>query len=55
MTLGDWKEDNDDSHYVIVIEHHGYIIVFEAPASFRRTWVTEEEFITRWHDVDPRT
>jgi len=55
MTLEDWKEDNEDGHYVIVIGHHGYIIVFEDPASFRRTWMTEEEFIVRWHDVDPRT
>jgi predicted double-glycine peptidase len=55
MTLEDWKGDNDDGHYVIVVGHHGYIIVFEDPASFRRTWMTEEEFIARWHDVDPRT
>ena len=55
MTLEDWKEDNDDGHYVIVIGHHGYVIVFEDPASFRRTWMTEEEFVVRWHDVDPRT
>jgi predicted double-glycine peptidase len=55
MTLEDWKEDNDDGHYVIVIGHHGFIIVFEDPASFQRTWMTEEEFIARWHDVDPRT
>ena len=54
MTLEDWKEDNDDGHYVIVTGHHGYIIVFEDPASFG-TWMTEEEFIARWHDVDPRT
>jgi predicted double-glycine peptidase len=55
MTLEDWRQDNDDGHYVIVIGHHGYIIVFEDPASFRRTWMAEEEFIARWHDVDPRT
>jgi hypothetical protein len=55
MTLEDWKEDSDDGHYVIVIGHYGYIIVFQDPASFRRTWMTEEEFIARWHDVDPRT
>jgi len=55
MTLEDWKEDNDDGHYVIVIGHHSYVIVFEDPASFRRTWMTEEEFVVRWHDVDPRT
>jgi predicted double-glycine peptidase len=55
MTLENWKEDNDDGHYVVVIGHHGYIIVFEDPASFRRTWMTEEELIVRWHDIDPRT
>jgi predicted double-glycine peptidase len=55
MTLEDWKADNDDGHYVIVIGHHGGIIVFEDPSSFHRTWMTEEEFLARWHDVDPRT
>jgi predicted double-glycine peptidase len=55
MTLEDWKEDNDDGHYVIVIAHHGGVIVFEDPSSFHRTWLTEEEFVARWHDVDPRT
>jgi len=55
MTLKDWKEDNDDGHYVVVIGHDGHIIIFEDPSSFRRTWMTEEEFIARWHDVDPRT
>jgi hypothetical protein len=55
MTLEDWKEDNDDGHYVIVIGYHSNIIVFEDPASFRRTWMTEEEFTVRWHDIDPRT
>jgi len=55
MTLEDWREDNEHGHYVIVIGYHGYAIVFEDPASFRRTWMTEEEFIVRWHDVDPRT
>jgi predicted double-glycine peptidase len=55
MTLEDWRADNDDGHYVIVIGHHGGIIVFEDPSSFHRTWMTEEEFSARWHDVDPRT
>jgi predicted double-glycine peptidase len=54
MTLEDWKADNDDGHYVIVIAHHGGVIVFEDPSSFHRTWMTEEEFMARWHDVDPR-
>lgn len=55
MTLEDWKQDNENGHYVIVIGHEGNIIVFEDPASFRRTWLTEEEFLARWHDIDPRT
>lgn len=55
MTLEDWKNDNDDGHYVIVIGYRGNIIVFEDPSSFRRTWMTEEEFVARWHDIDPRT
>ena len=55
MKLEDWGEDNDDGHYVIVIDHHGGVILFEDPASFRKTWMTEEEFIIRWHDIDPRT
>jgi ABC-type bacteriocin/lantibiotic exporter with double-glycine peptidase domain len=55
MTLKDWREDNEDGHYAIVVGYNGYTIVFEDPASFRKTWMTEKEFISRWHDVDPRT
>jgi ABC-type bacteriocin/lantibiotic exporter with double-glycine peptidase domain len=55
MTLEDWKVDYDDGHYVIVIGYDDRIIIFEDPASFRKTWMTEEEFLVRWHDIDPRT
>jgi predicted double-glycine peptidase len=55
MTIEDWRQDNDDGHYVIIIGYIGNIVVFEDPASFRRTWMTEEEFGVRWHDIDPRT
>jgi uncharacterized protein len=55
MTLEDWKNDNDDGHYAIVIGYNDSIIVFEDPASFRKTWLTQEEFIARWHDIDPQT
>lgn len=55
MTLEDWKKDNDDGHFVIIIWYLNDIFVFEDPASFRRTWMTEEELLARWHDVDPRT
>ncbi|MFH1122748.1 MAG: hypothetical protein V1758_03725 [Pseudomonadota bacterium] len=30
-------------------------MIFEDPASFRRTWLSEEEFLARWHDFDSRT
>jgi predicted double-glycine peptidase len=55
MTLEDWRESDDDGHYAIVIGYEGTIIIFEDPSSFRRTWMTGEEFVLRWHDVDPRT
>jgi len=54
MTLEDWKNDYDDGHYAIVIGYKDTVIVFEDPSSFRNTWLTEEEFLARWHDVDPR-
>jgi ABC-type bacteriocin/lantibiotic exporter with double-glycine peptidase domain len=55
MTLEDWKNDYDDGHYAIVIGYKDTIIVFEDPSSFRKTWLTEDEFLARWHDVNPRT
>ncbi len=55
MTLADWKEDYDDGHYAVVIGHQNGIIIFEDPASFRRTWLSEEEFLVRWHDMDAKT
>jgi predicted double-glycine peptidase len=53
MTLKDWREDNDDGHYAIVIGYQGKALIFEDPSSFRRTWLREKEFLARWHDVDP--
>ncbi len=57
MTPEAWKEDYDDGHYVIVIGFENGIVIFEDPStiSIRRTWMREEEFIVRWHDMDPRT
>jgi predicted double-glycine peptidase len=55
MTLEDWRRENENGHYVIVIGHEANIIIFEDPSSFHRTWMTEEEFLARWHDIDPRT
>jgi ABC-type bacteriocin/lantibiotic exporter with double-glycine peptidase domain len=55
MTSQDWQTDVDDGHYVIVIGYQGSVLVFEDPATFRRTWMTEDEFLARWHDVEPET
>jgi predicted double-glycine peptidase len=55
MTLEDWRRENDNGHYVIFIGHEAKIVIFEDPSSFHRTWMTEEEFLARWHDIDPRT
>ena len=55
MTLEAWSEDYDDGHYAVVIDTANEIVVFEDPASFRRTWLAESEFVLRWHDRDPLT
>jgi predicted double-glycine peptidase len=55
MTLEDWRASYDQGHYAIVVDYQNHIIVFEDPASIRRTWLSEEEFLARWHDIDPKT
>lgn len=52
MTLKDWRNDYDDGHYAILIGHAKGVLLFEDPASFRRTWLREHEFLARWHDLD---
>jgi len=55
MTLKDWRNDYDDGHYAVLIGHAKGVLLFEDPASFRRTWLREHEFLARWHDMDPTT
>jgi predicted double-glycine peptidase len=55
MTLEDWKSSFDYGHYAVVIGYEDNIIIFEDPSSIRRTWMLEEEFLTRWHDIDLQT
>jgi len=52
MTLKDWRNNYEDGHYAIVIGHAKGILLFEDPASFRRTWLRDYEFVARWHDLD---
>lgn len=55
MTLADWRTTFDYGHYAIVIGYEDHIIIFEDPSSIRRTWMSEKEFLGRWHDLDPST
>jgi len=55
MTLDDWRKDDEDGHYAVVIGHAKGVLLFEDPASFRRTWLRETEFLARWHDRDTDT
>ncbi len=55
MTLEDWRNDYEDGHYAIVIGFAKGVLLFEDPASFRRTWLREREFLARWHDRDSKT
>jgi predicted double-glycine peptidase len=48
----DWVTDEEDGHYVIAIGYDGDRIFFEDPSSFRRVYLSEEEFLKRWHDKD---
>ncbi|MBN2062876.1 MAG: C39 family peptidase [Deltaproteobacteria bacterium] len=54
MKVEDWLKDYDDGHYAIVIAFEKGVLLFEDPASFRRTWLREREFLARWHDRDSK-
>ena len=48
----DWKTTNEYTHYSIVIGiEHGKVF-FNDPLSFKKAWLTEEEFLERWHADD---
>jgi len=55
MTLDDWRKDWDNGHYAIIIGLNKDVLLFEDPASIRRAWLREREFLARWHDMDPKT
>jgi predicted double-glycine peptidase len=55
MTLDDWRRDWDDGHYAIIIGLNKDVLLFEDPATIRRTWLREREFLARWHDMDVKT
>jgi len=55
MTLDDWRRDWKNGHYAIIIGLNKDVLLFEDPASIRRTWLREREFLARWHDMDEKT
>lgn len=55
LTLEEWRRNYNDGHYVVVIGHAKGVLLFEDPATFRRTWLREREFLARWHDRDAIT
>jgi len=55
MTVDDWRRDWDNGHYAIVIGFNKDVLLFEDPATIRRTWLREREFLARWHDMDVKT
>ena len=55
MALDDWRRDWDNGHYAIVIGVNKDVLLFEDPATIRRTWLREREFLARWHDMDTKT
>jgi predicted double-glycine peptidase len=55
MTIDDWRRDWLDGHYAILIGLNKDVLLFEDPATIRRTWLREREFLARWHDMDTKT
>lgn len=55
LSLKQWRENYDDGHYVVLVGYDGPVLYFEDPASFHRIWLRENEFVARWHDMDPVT
>jgi predicted double-glycine peptidase len=55
MTLDDWRRGWDNGHYAIIIGLNKDVLLFEDPATIRRTWLREREFLARWHDMDADT
>jgi ABC-type bacteriocin/lantibiotic exporter with double-glycine peptidase domain len=53
MTAAEWAATNQHGHYVVVIGYEDDRFIFADPSSFPRCWLTETEFIARWHFTTP--
>ncbi|MFA5048913.1 MAG: cysteine peptidase family C39 domain-containing protein [Patescibacteria group bacterium] len=49
LTELEWEETEDYGHYSIVIGIDEGKVYFNDPLSFNKTWLTEQEFLNRWH------
>lgn len=47
----DWDAEWGEGHWVIAIGYNNEGIIFEDPASVKRTFMTYEDLEKRWHDM----
>ncbi len=55
LTPEQWRTTYSEGHYAIAIGYGRNRIIFEDPSSIHRTWLSNREFLNRWHDADPQT
>jgi predicted double-glycine peptidase len=48
----DWEKQYDNGHYVVVIGYTSETIIFSDPSCVYDTYLTNEELLARWHDID---
>lgn len=48
----DWKNNWSDGHYVVVVGYTKDKIIFADSSAFNYTYLTNNELIDRWHDID---
>ena len=42
----------EDGHYVVAIGYSRRRIYFEDPSAYQRTFLGDQELLSRWHDID---
>jgi ABC-type bacteriocin/lantibiotic exporter with double-glycine peptidase domain len=47
-----YKKDKTDGHYAVCIGYNKENLIFADSSSFNHTYLTNDEFMKRWHDVD---
>lgn len=48
----DWQNDWSDGHYVAAVGYTKDRIIFVDPSAYNYTYLTHQELLRRWHDVD---